>query len=202
MKPAKTINCKEFPCEIARHEAFIVPKVEINPVKVKLIMIAECAPLLAADYFYSKGKSLFAETTLQALQDAGEKVTAIDDLMGLGIYLTTAVKCGKKDYSIAKDTIRSCSVLLEQELALFQNKKVILLMGDTAIYAINCIAKRNGQSRPIPVGSTYKIRGGTYEYNGVRLFPSYLQAGPSFYIEKSKRRMIAEDIAAGLKLIK
>ncbi len=93
-------------------------------------------------------------------------------------------------------------MLLEQELALFQNKKVILLMGDTAIYAINCIAKRNGQSRPIPAGSTYKIRGGIYEYNGVRLFPSYLQAGPSFYIEKSKRRMIAEDIAAELKLIK
>jgi hypothetical protein len=32
------------------------------------------------------------------------------------------------------------------------------------------------------------------------VFPSYLQAGPSFYIEKTKRRMIAEDIAAALTL--
>jgi hypothetical protein len=32
------------------------------------------------------------------------------------------------------------------------------------------------------------------------VLPSYLQAGPSFFIEKSKRRMIAEDIAAGLRL--
>jgi len=34
------------------------------------------------------------------------------------------------------------------------------------------------------------------------VFPSYLQAGPSFFIEKSKRRMIAEDIAAALSLVK
>jgi hypothetical protein len=31
------------------------------------------------------------------------------------------------------------------------------------------------------------------------VFPSYLQAGPSFYIEKQKRRMIAEDIAAAMR---
>jgi hypothetical protein len=34
------------------------------------------------------------------------------------------------------------------------------------------------------------------------VFPSYLQAGPSFFIEKSKRRMIAEDIANALRLVK
>jgi len=33
-------------------------------------------------------------------------------------------------------------------------------------------------------------------------FPSYLQAGPSFFIEKSKRRMIAEDLKAALRLLK
>jgi hypothetical protein len=35
----------------------------------------------------------------------------------------------------------------------------------------------------------------------MRAFPSYLQAGPSFGIEKTKVRMIAEDIAAGLALV-
>jgi hypothetical protein len=33
------------------------------------------------------------------------------------------------------------------------------------------------------------------------VFPSYLQAGKAFYIEKSKRRMIAEDIRAAMQLL-
>jgi len=53
-------------------------------------------------------------------------------------------------------------------------------------------------SRP---GSTYKIRGQEYTWRHRRLFPSYLQAGPSFFIEKSKRKMIAEDIASAMKLL-
>jgi len=76
-----------------------------------------------------------------------------------------------------------------------------MLMGDVAINAVNHIAKRAGGKRVIPAGSTYKIRGSEYTFKGLRVFPSYLQAGPSFFIEKSKRRMIAEDIAAAIKLI-
>ncbi|WP_152031648.1 uracil-DNA glycosylase [Longilinea arvoryzae] len=49
--------------------------------------------------------------------------------------------------------------------------------------------------------STYKLRGQTFTYRGRRVFPSYLQAGPSFFIEKSKRRMIAEDLKAALALL-
>jgi len=73
-------------------------------------------------------------------------------------------------------------------------------MGDVAIKAVNAIAARTGEPRVIPAGSTYKIRGGTYTFRGGRAFPSYLQAGPSFFIEKSKRQMIAQDIAAALAL--
>ncbi len=74
-------------------------------------------------------------------------------------------------------------------------------MGDVAIKAVNYIAKRKGAGRVIPAGSTYKIRGGEFYFGGVRTFPSYLQVGPSFGIEKSKQRMIAEDIAAALSLL-
>ena len=74
-------------------------------------------------------------------------------------------------------------------------------MGDVAIRAVNHIAKRAGEGRVIPAGSTYKIRCREYAFQGKRAFPSYLQAGPSFFIEKSKRRMIAEDIAAALSLV-
>ena len=50
-------------------------------------------------------------------------------------------------------------------------------------------------------GSTYKIRNTPYHYGNIRVFPSYLQAGPSFFIEKSKRKMIAEDIIEALKIL-
>ena len=43
---------------------------------------------------------------------------------------------------------------------MFPGVKAFLLMGDVAIRAINAIAKRRGEGRVIPAGSTYKIRGG------------------------------------------
>ncbi len=117
------------------------------------------------------------------------------------MYLTTAVKCGKTGYNIKAGTIKRCSEILERELALFPNLKAIMLMGDVAIKALNYISTRIGEGRVIPAGSTYKIRRGRYFLQGKWVFPSYLQAGPSFFIEKSKRRMIAEDIAGALKLL-
>jgi hypothetical protein len=75
-----------------------------------------------------------------------------------------------------------------------------MLMGDVAIKAVNYIAGRASEGRAIPAGSTYKIRGQETFFRGRRAFPSYLQAGPSFFIEKSKRHMIAEDIASALAL--
>jgi uracil-DNA glycosylase len=93
-------------------------------------------------------------------------------------------------------------MLLEREIDLFPNIQAYLLMGDVAIKAVNTIARRAGQARVIPAGSTYKIRGEPYYFHGARAYPSYLQAGPSFFIEKSKRKMIAEDIAAALHVVR
>ncbi|WP_231585684.1 hypothetical protein [Methanosarcina sp. WWM596] len=93
-------------------------------------------------------------------------------------------------------------LILEKEFSLFPNVEAFLLMGDVAIKAVNYIASRNGEGKVIPAGSTYKLRGKDYFFRGKRAFPSYLQAGPSFFIEKSKRKMIAEDIAASLSLIR
>jgi uracil-DNA glycosylase len=174
----------------------------VTPEQVRLLMIAEAAPSDAADYFYAnEAAPLFLQTTLQAFQDAGAEVTSLQELLDLGVYLSTAVKCGKIGYSMKAATIKECSHLLERELALFPHIQVIMLMGDVAKRALNYIAKRLGEPRVIPVGSTYKIRMQSFFYQTHRVFPSYLQAGPSFFIEKSKRRMIAEDIHAALKLI-
>ena len=195
MKPSDGVCCAKFPCTDVRHDGFVVPSIEVASEQVSIVLISEAAPPSLADYYYSGGEALFAQTTVQAFRDAGAQVSSVADIMSLGVYLTTAVKCGKTGYGIETATVKECSLILERELALFPNAKVYLLMGDVAIRAINYTAQGMGEPRVIPAGSTYKIRGGEFWFAGRRVFPSYLQAGPSFFIEKSKRRMIAEDIA-------
>ncbi|KPJ52980.1 hypothetical protein AMJ39_06380 [candidate division TA06 bacterium DG_24] len=202
MRVSKRVKCEEFPCTDVKHECYVIPGVDVNPGDISIVMISEAAPEDSGDYYYSKGDPLFAQTTVQAFRDAGEDVSSLEDVVGLGVYLTTAVKCGKTGYGIKAATIKECSSLLEKELGLFPKTKVLMLMGDVAIKAVNYIAKRAGEGRVIPAGSTYKIRGQEYFFQGKRVFPSYLQAGPSFFIEKSKRRMIAEDIGVALRLVK
>lgn len=201
MRPSDHIHCESFPCTDVRHERYIVPGIDLDPETISIVLVSEASPPETADYYYAAGDPLFAQTTVQAFRDAGAPVSSIDEILRMGVYLTTAVKCGKTGYGIKAVTIKTCSLLLERELALLPNVRAYLLMGDVAIKALNYIAKRAGEPRVIPAGSTYKIRGGEYSYRGARAFPSYLQAGPSFFIEKSKRTMIAEDIAAALRLI-
>jgi uracil-DNA glycosylase len=194
MKPNATVKCLDFPCIDTNRLSYLVPGLDIDPARVSIMLISEAAPLDPKDYYYAGADALFARTTLLAIQDAGAKVSSIEDILNLGVYLTTAVKCGKTGYGIAAPTIQNCSLLLEKELSLFPNVKVYLLMGDVAIKAVNMIAKRNGEPRVIPAGSTYKIRGGEFTFRGARALPSYVQAGPAFFVEKAKRRTIAEDI--------
>ena len=196
--PRECIGCRTFPCIDVNHSRYIVPEIAIDPDTVRVILISEAAPTMPEDFYYAGTGSRFAQTTCEAFQDAGAPVRTVDDILGLGVYLTTAVKCGKTGYAIATSSVHECSVILGEELALFPNVRALLLMGDVAIKAINAIAKRAGEPRVIPSGATYKLRGGTYTFRGMRAFPSYLQAGPSFYIEKSKRKAIGEDIAAAL----
>lgn len=201
MRPDTIIQCSSFPCAGARHDCYIVPDIEVEPETISVMLISECAPELRNDYYYSGNSALFSQTTLQAFQDAGLEASSIEELVAKGIYLTSAVKCGKSGYAIESKTVENCSHLLQQELALFPNVQVYLLMGDVAIKAFNMVAKRTGEGRVIPAGATYKIRKGQFTFKGKRVFPSYLQAGPSFNIEKSKRRMIAEDLAAALAIV-
>jgi hypothetical protein len=200
MRISDYVQCIDFPCTEAQQESYLIPDLDIDPHSIKIMLISETAPAEANDYYYGPCEALFARTTVQAFQEAGAEVTNIKDLVHKGVYLTTAVKCGKYDYAVASSTIAHCSSLLEREMALFPNVTAYLLMGDVAIKAFNTVAKRQGEPKVIPAGSTYKIRGGEFTYRGKRVFPSYLQAGPSFGIEKSKQRMIAEDIAAAMKI--
>lgn len=164
-------------------------------------MICEALPEKKADYFYSSRDSLYVTNTLTAFNSAGIEVKNIDDIINKGVYLTVAVKASRVGLTIPSEIIREHSYALEEELGMFPRVKAILLMGDAAIKALNFISHRETKARVIPSGSTYKIRKGKFYFRNIRVFPSYLQTGKNFLIEKSKRRMVAEDIRNAFKLL-
>ncbi|MCX6032465.1 MAG: uracil-DNA glycosylase family protein [Chloroflexi bacterium] len=174
MQVCQSVKCEHFPCADVWHECHIIPGIDVQPDNISIILISEAAPADPADYYYAAGAPLFGQTTVQAFKDAGAEVSSVQEILDLGVYLTTAVKCAKTGYGIQTSTVKECSRLLEQELALFPQVKAYLLMGDVAIKAINTLAERAGESRVIPAGSTYKIRGREYFFRGKWAFPSYL----------------------------
>lgn len=200
MRPNKSVKCPDFPCSDVNKDFHRVPDVEVKPEAISIVMISEAPPEDSSDYFYAKGNPFYLQTTVQAFNDAGFRVSSMKDILRLGVYVTTAIKCAKTTYAISSETIDNCSIrILEKEIGLFPKAKAVLLMGDTAIKAMNSIAKRKEGKRIIPSGSTYKIRKDKYFYERFRVFPSYLQTGKSYLIEKSKRKMIAEDINTALE---
>jgi hypothetical protein len=201
MKPSDKISCQTFSCKDIEKSAYQIPNLYIDPDKMKLVMISEVPPLDPKDYFYSLGTPFYMETTKEAFRDAGYSINSIQDILNLGVYITTAVKCAKIGTSISTDTIKECSSILEEELKLFQNAKAYLLLGDVAIKSFNYISKRNTNKLTIPNGSTYKLRNQSFFYGDIRVFPSYIITGKNFLIEKSKRKMIAEDIKNAFEII-
>jgi uracil-DNA glycosylase len=201
MKINEQISCLDFPCTDIDKNSYVLPFREIDAEHTRILMITEAPPNEPEDYFYADGNPFYLQTTLQAFNDAGVSVSSIQDILNLGVYITTAIKCGKTQYAISNNTIQNCSKLLEQELALFPNITAFMLMGDVAIKMMNDIWKKQTGKKVIPAGSTYKIRGQAYYFEDKRVFPSYTPAGKNFLIEKSKRRMVAEDIGAAMKLV-
>ncbi|MBN1161031.1 MAG: uracil-DNA glycosylase [Dehalococcoidales bacterium] len=199
MKISEKIKCPDFPCADVDKNSHAMPTADIDPEKIKIIMITEAPPNDKADYFYTPGSPFYLQTTLQAFRDAGADVSSIQDILDLGVYITTAIKCGKAQYSVSPATMKNCSRLLAKEISLFPNVRVFMLGGDVAIKMMNVIWKQKTGKRVIPAGSTYKIRGQAYYYEDKRVIPSYTPAGKNFLIEKSKRKMVAEDIKEALK---
>ncbi len=202
MRVSQCIACDTFPCLDVNRAGFAVPDVDVAPEAIRMVLLSEAAPADPAEGYYAAGEPLFARTTLQAFAEAGAPAASMRELLERGIYCTTAVKCAKTAYALAPATGKECSQLLERELALFPNARVLMLMGDVAIKAVNAVATRAGEPRVIPAGATYKIRAGEFHFRGMRVFPSYLQAGPAYFIEASKRRMIAEDLGKALVVVR
>jgi hypothetical protein len=95
MRVSKCVGSKNFPCTDVKHECYVIPNIEIFSSKVSIAVVSEAAPADPSDYYYARGNPLFQQTTVQAFKDAGANVSSIRDLVELGVYFTTAVKCGK-----------------------------------------------------------------------------------------------------------
>lgn len=192
----------DYPCTDINKD-IIFPRIKINPNIIRIVMISEAPPLNRSNYFYESISGSFFQTTKMAFKDAGITVNNYEDLTNMGIYLTTAIKCCKIGYLVSAKTIKECSLrFLKTELAQLPDIKIVMCMGDFAIKAVNYVYKEKYGRNPIKPGSTYKIRNEEHVFDNIRFLPSYTQTGDSFNIEKSKRKMIAEDIQKALSYLR
>ena len=176
--------------------------VDIQPEKIRAVMINEVVPADSEQDFYGGGRTAYLETTIPLFQKAGACADTINDLIDLGVYITNAVKVPKSEYAISWDQIEKSLPFLEKELSLFPDLRVIMLMGDVAKKAFNLISKKTSGKNAIPAISTYKTRNSEFYYKCIRIMPSYIMTGQNILIEKSKFQMAAEDIANMLEIIR
>ena len=98
MRVSQCVGCRNFPCLDVNHDCYVVPSITLKPESISLAMISESAPENEADYYYARGNPLFQQTTVQAFRDAGAGVSSVREIVNRGVYLTTAVKCGKDGF--------------------------------------------------------------------------------------------------------
>ena len=176
--------------------------VDVDPASIRAVMINEVVPEDPAQDFYGSSGELYLSTTIPLFRKAGLPVERMDDILRMGIYITNAVKTPKHGYAVEKASMEESLPYLEQELALFQNVRVIMLMGDVAKKMFNQIARKTVKRNPVPSGATYKLRASSFHYGDIRVLPSYIMTGGNILIEKSKMTMAVEDIALMAELIK
>lgn len=175
---------------------------ELDPLKIKTIMINEVVPADPSQDFYGQLDADYLTTTIPLFQKSGLQVNDIQDILHMGVYITNAVKTPKSDCTIEKSSIANSLPYLGKELALFPNIKVIMLMGDVAKKAFNMLTKKATKKNVVPAIPTYKLRNSEIYYGNIRVMPSYIMTGKNILIEKSKFAMASEDIAAMARIIK
>ncbi|MDR1703266.1 MAG: uracil-DNA glycosylase, partial [Clostridiales bacterium] len=109
---------------------FDIPDITLDPAGIKAVMINEVPPPNPADGFYGGPESDYARSVLGLFKMAGIHARSIQDVLDMGIYLTTAVKTPKSGYTVETAIIKAHLPILKAELSLFPTLKVIGLMGD------------------------------------------------------------------------
>ena len=182
------------------------PDCALDPAKIKVMMINEVVPKNPEDWFYSETND--PENRRNALglfNAAGVSVKNMRDILDLGIYITAALKTPKESYTADPEAIKAQLPLLEAEIGLFPNLKLIMLMGDVAIKMFNMITKAKTKKNACPTGSAGRRRHWNNEkfyWDNIRVFPSYIMTGKNLLIEPFKRDTITDDIRRMMEVIK
>jgi uracil-DNA glycosylase len=183
-----------------RHAGYAQPELPAGRDHIRVVVVSAAPgpdPVTpSASYAHPAVRS----ELLAAFRNAGYDVQSLDDIDKLGVYCTTAVKCPKVGYGLKSETVTNCSFLLEAELDRFPNLKSIVLMGNTAIRAINTIATRRLGHSVIPSGSAYKVKGHEYGYGDITLFPSYTASGHDPSVDRKHQEVIAIDLRNALEI--
>lgn len=182
-------------CTDVRHVGFVPIRLPRDRDRIRVVMVSA-----APSPIESNKTQISHRDTIEAFRSAGYDVSTLADIHNLGVYVTTAVKCPKIGFGLKQETVESCSFLLEKEIDAFANLKSILLMGNTAIRAINAIAVRRFGEPAIPNGSAYKVKGYEYPFGDISLFPSYPESGRSLSVEGNRQDVIAVDIRNALEV--
>lgn len=202
------MNIKNHLTEIAAQNGIIaeslqLPDCEIDPQNIKVVMINEVVPKNPDDWFYSETHDPENRKTAFGLfEGAGVPVKSMNDVFDLGIYITAALKTPKEGYTADPAVMSAQLPLLDTELALFPNLKVIMLMGDVAKKAFNMITKARTKKNAIPAGATGRIRQNDYYWGDIRVFPTYIMTGKNLLIEPFKRDTVTDDIRRMMEVIK
>ena len=184
-------------------EGLQFPDCTLDPASIRLLMVSEVPPKNPEDWFYSVAPDPdYVRSTLGLFRQAGVEVGSMQDILNLGIYITTAVKIKKTGYFVDNDVLAGHLPLLEAEIDAFPNLKGIACMGDVAIKAINKIAKARTKKNVIPSKPTGGIHMNEYFWGDLRVFPSYIITGKNLLIEKFKCDTIAEDIQRMMTYLK
>ena len=179
---------------------------ELDPQSIKVIMINEVVPRNPEDWFYSETPD--PENRRNALglfEGAGVPVKSMRDILDLGIYITAALKTPKVGYTADPEVIKAQLPLLEAELSLFPDLKVVMLMGDVAIKMVNMIAKAKTKKNACQAGAEGRRKhwnNHEFYWGDIRVFPSYIMTGKDLLIEPFKRDTIMEDIRRMMGLVK
>lgn len=144
-------------------------------------------------YIFSDPNTLAWQNTRGVLSALGVEAASFQQLLDRGILIVPSLDSVVPP-KVMPPQIASAGDRLEALLGLLPNLAAIGLMGDVAIAAFNHMHKRLTGTRLIPAGSTYRLRCQDYFWGVVQVFPSYLYTGKSYVIERSKRKMIAEDM--------
>ena len=81
MRPNEIMKCADFPCQDVNKKCYMIPNIDVETSTIRTFMISEAPPEDLGDYFYAPKNPFFAQTTVQAFNDAGFDVTCMEDIL-------------------------------------------------------------------------------------------------------------------------